>query len=221
MRLVIPYRISGEGLELRYAIRSIQKHFSSLSGVLLIGQRPAWYTGDFIPFDDIKGKKELTMQTKILQAPDGVFLYSNDDFFALQDFNTDLPDYFDTTCLDLAERHPQADYREMYSNCLSHWKNFDIHCPMIMIRSKFKTSFSAMDPQGQTPIKTTYANNTPYFCDARYLADIKIRGEHSHAEIDYMIKDRPFFSTHESAINEALIDTLQNLYPDATDYERD
>ncbi len=217
MRLVIPYRLSGDGIELRYAIRSMQKYFTPLSGVLLIGDRPEWFTGDHIPWTDIKGRKERSIQSKVLRCPDRHFLYSNDDFFALQLFDENLPNYYDTTCNDMANRHPMHSYRDMYYNCLSTWLNFDIHTPMAIDQHRFRESFEAMG--GQTPVKTTYGNYKSIE-KSEYLCDLKITGKHSEDEIRYLIKDRPFFSTHDSAINGAMISVLNYLYPDVSSYEK-
>ena len=216
MRLVIPYRYRMGGVELRYAIRSIYKHFKNLSGVLLIGDAPEWYkiTADnHIPLADLKGEKEKSMQLKVLQCPDAVFLYSNDDYYALEDFDYQVPHYYDTTCRDMATRHPIKSYREMYYNCQPDWLNFDVHTPMIMEKQRFINTFNAMD--GQTPIKTTYAQGLPGW----YLADCKIAGEHNLKELEYRTKDRPFFSTHDSAVNPDLLEFLQKLYPDASPCE--
>lgn len=217
MRLVIPYRLPQDGgVELRYSIRSMIKHFKPLSGVLLIGDKPEWFTGDHIPFADIPGEKERSMQLKVLQAPDEHFLYSNDDFLAQQDFDISLPNYYDTDCRDLAARHPIDSYRKLYNNCLPHWKNFDIHTPVVMSRWLFHTTYHEMD--AQTPIKTTCCNASGWF--QVYLCDCKIKGEHSFKEIIYATKDRPFFSTHNNAINADMINFLESKYPDASPYEK-
>jgi len=206
--------MAADGLELRYAIRSMAKHFAALTGVLIIGDRPEWYTGDHIPRADFEGEKEKSMQIKVLAAKDPVFLYSNDDFFAAEDFSIDLPNYYDQPCEQLAIRHHRGDYRRMYGNCAPGWLNFDVHCPMIMRRDRFIETFEAMDEQ--TPIKTTYANGLP---NPQYLCDCKIRGDHAYHELEYATRDRPFFSTHESAINADLINFLQIKYPDGTKWE--
>lgn len=219
MRLVIPYRLPADGgIELRYAIRSMVKHFKPLSGVLLIGDKPEWYIGDHIPYADLKGEKERSMQLKVLQAPYAIFLYSNDDIFAQKDFNIELPNYYDTDCRDMAVRHPIDSYRKLYNNCLPHWKNFDVHTPMIVFNRVFKSSFNNMD--AQTPIKTTYGNNSGLEETSKYLADCKIKGTHSLEEIIYATKDRPFFSTHNNAINADMINFLESLYPDGSPYEK-
>lgn len=219
MRVIIPYRLPADGgIELRYAIRSMVKHFKPLSGVLLIGDKPLWYTGDHIPYADLKGEKERSMQLKVLQAPDEIFLYSNDDYFAAQDFGINLPNYYDTDCRDMAARHPIDSYRKMYNNCLPYWKNYDVHTPMIMRPGILQVAYYRMD--AQTPIKTTYGNDALCKHYSGTIADCKISGEHSTEEIIYATKDRPFFSTHDSAINLDMIDFLQSKYPNASPYER-
>jgi len=215
MRLVIPYRLAGDGLELKYAIRSMVRHFNALTGVLLIGDRPEWYDGDHIARADFEGEKEKSMQIKVMACQDPVFLYSNDDYYALEDFGIDLPNYHDTTCEDLAVRHQRKDYRRMYENCGPGWLNYDIHVPMIMRRDRFLATFEAMD--GQTPIKTTYANG---LVPGPYLADCKVRGEHNLGELEDLVKDRPFFSTHESVINHDFLYFINKLYPNASKWER-
>ena len=69
MKLLIPYRrCPNNGLELRYAIRSMVRHFKPLSGVVLIGDKPNWYCGEHIPATDT-GAKEWNIVNKILSSP--------------------------------------------------------------------------------------------------------------------------------------------------------
>lgn len=224
MRLVIPYRYTENSEELRYAIRSMVKHFKPLSGVLLIGDKPEWFCGDHIPVADIMWPdqpnriwKERSIQLKIAVCPDEVFLYSNDDYFANQDFKT-IPYYYDVTCAEMAWAHSINSYKDMYEQCRPHWKNFDVHTPMIMMKDKFHSSFQEMiEMDCQWPVKTTYAHT---FEGTQYY-DLKIRGPHTLEELQWQIKDKPFFSTHNSALNDDLISFLNNLYPDKSDFERD
>lgn len=200
---------------MKYAIRSIYRYFTGLTGVLLIGDKPTWYTGDHIPLADLKGEKERSMQLKVMAAPDEVFLYSNDDYYAAQPFDETLPNYFDGTCGTMAEISTFPTYKTMYENCPPHWLNFDVHTPMIMRSARFKERYEAMG-EAQTPIKTTYAQGLK----GAYLADVKIRGPHEIDELEYKTKDRPFFSTHDSAIDDNLEAFLHKKYPRASPYEK-
>ncbi len=224
MRLVIPYKHREHSEELRFAIRSMVKHFRPLSGVLLIGDRPEWYTGAHIPVADVlrtdpppKIDKERSMQVKVLAVPDKRFLYSNDDFFANADFGEDLPNYYDLKCWQMAQKAASSTYRTLYENCQDEWNNYDVHVPMIMDRAWFHVTYQEMTAAGlQTPIKTTYAHVLP---NSEQIADVKIRGAHTLEELEWGIKDRPFFSTHDSALNDDLLEFLSKLYPNKSKYE--
>lgn len=155
------------------------------------------------------------MQLKVLAAPDEIFLYSNDDYYALEDFGADLPNYFDYSCRTMAEIHTMPGYKDMYENCPPTWLNYDVHTPMIMMKARFKERYDLMG-SFQTPIKTTYAQGLR----GEYLADVKIRGPHTLDELEYKTRDRPFFSTHDSAINDDLLTFFNSLYPKASPYEQ-
>lgn len=219
MRVVIPYRLSCDGLELRYAIRSMVKHFKPMTGVLLIGDRPEWYIGDHMPMADYKGEKERSMMAKLCAAPDTVCLYSNDDYFALEDFGLDLPYYHDHDCRWYAMNHKQSSYRAMYNNCDPNWPNYDVHTPMIMVLGRMRIAFQEMI--AQTPIKTTYATSAGCPLPGKWFTDIKLRTKETPDEYLRMVKGSPFFSTHDAAISEGLIEFLDYLYPLKSKYECD
>src|SRR5574339_852409 len=130
MTALIPYKHDPHnGLELRYAIRSLVKHFKPLTDITVIGDLPGWYLGKHIFHPDTPKRKEYSIYSKLMQVQDKV-LYTNDDFFALKDFDESLPNYYSGTCG--SKRPIDRTYRELYRNAPSEWLNFDIHCPMII-----------------------------------------------------------------------------------------
>lgn len=226
MRAVIPYKMPGTGTELKYAVRSLYKHCRDLTGILLIGDKPDWFRGDHIPATDSAREKELRLIRKILLCPDELFLYTNDDFFMLSDFNAiTLPDYYDRTCGEMAMRHGSPQYKRMYENCPPDWLNYDVHAPMCMAIGQFKAAYELMD--NVQPIKTMYQQgrgiglNLPLtsFRSGERVVDSKIRGVHTRAELDFHIVGRDFFSTHNSAVDSTMIRFLNDLYPDASPVE--
>lgn len=216
MILVIPYRHSQTGEELRYAIRSMVKHFKPLTGVMVIGDLPPWYTGEHVAMADIPGQKEYSLIRKIAYCAPATmyFLYSNDDFFALKDFDDTLPFYYSRTCAEMAKLSKSGVYRRLYEACNPDWKNFDIHVPMIMNSTRFRSEFLAMT--STQPIKTLYAHSFA----GEPLPDLKIRGPRTMEEIYSTIKNAPFFSVHESAMTPAMWGVLGELYPNPSPYER-
>jgi hypothetical protein len=202
MRLIIPYTLDTlNGLELRYAIRSMVKHFKPLSGVVVVGDKPDWYIGEYIAYPT-QGAKEKNIYEKLMQVQ-GTVLYSNDDYFALQDFDETLPNYYNGNC----QRRPgDRVYRELYSNCPSEWLNFDVHCPMIIDTTKYPEWVI------DRPIKTFYGNWNKL--EGSETTDCKIRGDADYGEVMERIKGREFFSTLMNYEREGIIKVFQELCPE-------
>lgn len=207
MRLVIPYKTQGEGVELRYAIRSMFLYFKDITGCIIVGDKPDWYTGEHIQFPDEFGRKEFSIYQKLMQVQDTV-LYSNDDFFALKPFGADLPYYYTGKVRDYAGKDKR--YRDLYRACLPTWLNFDGHTPMIIDTKKFEWIVDR-------PIKTYYANqnNLP----GTPLIDLKITGKYLYSEYKNLIKGRPFFSTKDNEDCPNMVKLWNELYPTPSPFE--
>ena len=209
MKVVIPYRFDKDlGNELRYAIRSIVKHFKDFTGLVLVGDKPKWYTGYHIPARDISERKEYSIYRKLMKVQETV-LYTNDDYFALQDFNHTLPNYYNFKCSEI--KPIDKIYKDLYASCPGDWLNFDVHCPMVIDTTTFVWAIDR-------PIKTYYGN-THHLQGTRY-ADCKLRGELSYGEIMQRIKHRPFFSTHDNSTTAGMAKVLNELYPEPSVYEK-
>src|SRR5688572_313306 len=208
MKAVFPYTYDPDhGEELRFAIRSMVKHFKPFSGVVVVGDCPIWYTGEHIQCNDIPGRKEFSIYSKLMQVRETV-LFCNDDHFALQDFNETLPNYYDFPC---KEKKPvDKTYKDLYAACPPHWLNFDVHCPMIIDTTVFEWIIDR-------PIKTYYGNQ--HKVQGTRYADCKLRGELSSGEIIQRIKGRPFFNTHGNSKLAGMPVILRQLYPEPSEYE--
>lgn len=207
MKLVTPYKNDGNnGFELRYSIRSMVNHFKPLSGVVLIGDKPGWYQGEHIPATDT-GAKEWNIVNKILKSPYEDFLYSNDDYFATEDFSTDLPNYYSTT---LREARVHGKYVGRVINCRSVYPDglfYDIHTPMIINLTKYREANNL--PQTKEYLcKSLYGN---FIGGGVQLPDNKIRN-------GKLIPPGPFFSTNDRTCK---MINLNELYPVKSDYEMD
>lgn len=210
MKIFIPYKTTkDDGLECRYVIRSMVKHFKDLSGCVIAGDKPTWYkNGLFLPASNIEDRKEYTIYRKLRLVNEPV-LHLNDDFFALQDFDATLPNYYFGTC---GEKNPTDKvYKELYWNCPPHWLNFDVHCPMVIDPYKFTEWFI------DRPLKTYYGNLNKL--QGVEMADCKIRGTaYYYGEIKMMIQGRKFFSTTDN-LKADLLKVVQDLYPEPSIYE--
>lgn len=242
MKVVIPYKLGpDDGLELRYAIRSLYKHFKGITGVALIGGVPSWFTGSFIQIAEPTAVKEYNMMLKVRMIAEPLFLYTNDDFFMLQDFDLDtLPFFYEKTCGARSNDFGYGPYKRMYEACPSDWYNFDVHCPMVMDSRIFESAFKKYVGKGNEeaalPIKTMYGNHAlsvtkliregsdKFYAFERpvsYAVDQKIKGMYHYHELKNMIEGRPFFSTTEmnGTLNDPMIRLLNELYPDKSPVE--
>jgi hypothetical protein len=220
MICIIPYKRQNDGTELRYAIRSLVLYFSDLDDVILIGDKPSWYRGRHIQYSNAASAstKEGNLIAKVkAHAPSGPFLYSNDDFFLNHSYSAEtLPAYYSHTCRHMALQARDTTYRRLYSNCLPTWLNYDVHVPSILNGDLFRR----LKPDGTLPIRTGYFNKIDQSLFKREeYADNKIRGHHTYDELQSKISIRPFFSTHETAINDDLITLFDQMYPNATRFE--
>lgn len=220
MNVVIPYiNDNNNGLELRYAIRSMVKHFKDMTGVILIGEKPEWFNGLFIPVPQVETKpkrKEYQIIRKLLFAF-GRFLYSNDDFFALQPFDSGLKNLWNRPCRKQAIITTDATYQRMYKACPEGWLNYDIHAPMVINSILFKQYLPADWETVDRPVKSIYGNNSPY--PSEQADDCKIRDNKPYSEILPLIKGKRFFSTCDNASSPGMVKLLQELYPEKNCYE--
>lgn len=203
MKVLIPYKDDGkDGQELYYSIRSFEKHFKDLSGFILVGDKPSWFTGEHIPCEDIEGRKEYSVYLK-LKKVEGIVLYSNDDFYALKPFDSNLPNYYFGTCREMSQRVTDRRFKDLFGQCLPEWKSFEVHFPMVI-------DTRLLDYDNDCLLKTTYANrlNLP----AVEQIDCKIRDNLNYGEIKERIKDKPFWSTHDNGDKPGVLSMLKKLY---------
>lgn len=210
MIAVIPYKQRGNGTELRYAMRSLEKHLTCLERVVLVGDKPNWYAGDHIPFKDEFSRKEYSIYQKLIQVKGTVF-YSNDDYYLTKDADESFPNYAQGSCKDAALARVGR-YKKLYQNCPPEWIDFDLHAPMIIDTTKF-------DWEKDRPIKTAYANQNNQ--RPTELTDLKFRSNQLTCdEIKAKIENRPCFSTDNFCFGVGMIRTLNELYPHKSKHER-
>jgi len=209
MILLVPYKDDGFcGHELRYCIRSMVKHFTDLTGVCLIGDKPAWYIGEHITMND-PGRKEQNIVNKVLSSPYENFLLCSDDCFALKDFDSSLP-----LCYSMKLKHYKGggNYPDRVRNVMQLYPDgfmYDIHQPMVINLTKFKEAHGKADWDKKDYLtKSLYGN---YIGGGVQLDDYKIK---TGKVVD---TSRPFFSTNQ--LTGKLI-RFDEIYPNASEYEK-
>lgn len=223
--------------EIRYSLRSLQKHLKGYRNIYVIGEKPAWLNNVIhVRADDpYKYNKEANICNKIKIAcehPDisDDFLFINDDHFFLQD--TNINEILPYSKKD-ADLHPSRETNlNKYELCrLNTWRAlkekglttylYDIHTPIIYNKKKFLEVIKQYpwdnDDIGFV-VKSMYGNTLdlghfPY-------KDCKIDKEVTKEQIDEKLADRWIWSIGDHALSPVTIKYIDELYPIASKYEK-
>ncbi len=221
--------------ELRFSLRSVEKHLSGVRDVYIIGECPSFITNaKWIPMKD-SYKKERNIMEKLKIAcehPDisEEFLFINDDHFFLKAANADTyPYYF---CEPLVEavkkRRQESTYTKAMWNTLEalqangfteHLKNFDIHTPIRYNKQAFIESMKLVDWEnpGEYIIKSLYCNSNKII--GCFMPDRKIQKHLDRADIETFLQGAEIFSIADIAINDWMIAYFKELYPNRSKWE--
>lgn len=157
--VIIPLRNDNRYDQLRFALRSITKHHPEITDCIIVGGKPAWYTGEHISFRDYGPVfKEANIRDKVLAAGvTGEFLFANDDHILMQPLHEVYNKGLLSDCL--SKRIGNGSYTRCLRNTFEHYgdvDNVDTHCPMWMTGEGVrKTNFEW--PQFGIGFKTCYA----------------------------------------------------------------
>jgi len=134
----------GDNEELRYSIRSVRKNFLE-SNVWLVGGKPDWYNGNFIPVENISSKfnniRNCIKQAALSKEISDDFILMNDDFFIIKEIDS-MPVLHGGLLQDRISRYVEATGGNRYATLLSltnlnlkrqgikHALDYDIHVPI-------------------------------------------------------------------------------------------
>jgi hypothetical protein len=176
--VVIPlaWHSTNDYLELRYALRSLEKHMLNVGNVFIIGHtRPAWLTDEVthIKKNDTSKYASVNIKEKLLYACDVAvisdpFLLLNDDHFLLRQFDAAaLPFYYNGLLVEKYLSCARTPYGRLLENTIialervgAGTRHFDIHCPVLYEKRIFKSIINGFDwsvHQGYG-IKSLYCN---------------------------------------------------------------
>lgn len=227
MTIVIPYKQEvHNGLELKYALRSIEKNLTGWDEIILLGQHPSGFDIPFAYYDDYPGRKEFSVYNKLMAACTCLkisedFIYWNDDHFLLKPLGVSEIKYWHNG--PLAQRLGHVYNRELlktqmtlkYLQTVFEVNNYDVHTPIVFNKSHFKHIFKNLTEE--ICIKSYYANNTDLNGNSEFMEDCKIVGHFSKEEVRQKIAGRLFFSTN--AICNETIEVLEELFPEKSRFE--
>jgi hypothetical protein len=206
---------SGDNDELRYSLRSIEENMPK-GRVWVVGHRPIWYIGDFIPVDDIGGKFDNIVNCiKTVSENNDIsdnFILMNDDFFALNPIDK-LKNYHGGLLENKIARYKELrmapkyirllelTLRQLKENGINSPMDYDIHVPIIMNKAILKDAINlAFFP------RSAYGNLAKL--EAIKITDVKIysNGEkinwHEIINNDFVsTEDNSFISLKNNILN--------------------
>lgn len=162
--------------EIRYSLRSVQKHLSGFGRVYIVGKLPDFLTNVIhIPVDDErKGIADTNIMRKLKIACENpniseTFLFMNDDHYLLKPFEADkfpyyysgtISQYIRTRGADSYGRRSMATKNSLEDRSLP-TKYFDIHYPILYNKKAFLKDvvgqYQQAYPDGMI-LKSLYAN---------------------------------------------------------------
>lgn len=221
MDIVVPYRQDAHnGLELKYALRSIEKYFHA-ENIILVGDKPDWITNVIhIQAQDHAHRKEFSIKEKILTACklpllSDNFLMWHDDHFALKP--TEIKYWHNGLLKDELKKATRG-YKGTMERTIERFpegKNFDIHFPIVFNKQKFT---EIMIYQDEVCLKSFYCNSLNI--EGEYITDLKLNRPMVRGEIMASIDKRLFFSTGPLSLVGEMVEVWNELYPEKSKFEK-
>lgn len=230
MDILIPYiNSTWAGTELKYALRSIEKHVQ-FDRVFIIGDKPDWLCNvTHIPFKDNPNieSKERNIVQKIMVGfghTEEVY-FMNDDHFILQKTDIENYPYYRGGSL-VYNKGAEGAYKKSVNNTIEVLKqmnketwNFDIHTPIKYSRDKFFEAMESVDwrkPNGYV-IKSLYCN---YFgIEGMPHIDLKISTQVPFHRLRKTVEGQDIFSIGDRAIGLPMKKLLDLYFSEKSKFE--
>jgi len=222
--------------ELRYCLRSIEKHANGLGRVFVVGNNPGFLSKECITLwrDDAGKNKEHNIAEQVMHACKSLplsedFLWTTDDVFFLQDTDiTKYPYYHDGDLEQKWNRCKPGGYRValMQTDAQLRGKslptsNHEIHVPLMYNRTKFRSLEKWLDLSSRVPMgltfRSVYCNVLGVTPGPRYT-DMKIGNATTAAELKAKTSGRHCFSIGDGLLDDAK-GFLHELFPNPSKYE--
>lgn len=217
----------GANEELRYSIRSVLANFEKCRNIWVVGGKPDWYTGNFMPVRPV-GNAYANVRHNLQQVIDNPkisknFLLMNDDFFILRKLNSGIV-YHGGLLINRCMEHQASVGPNLYARSLSQTDtflkrngikeplNYELHTPMVL--NKKKLSSVVGQPY---QVRSMYGNlnniGGTKIQDVKIYSDVRFSNSSSNLD-----NGTPFVSTDDQSFFD-LQEYLQKEFPDPSPYE--
>lgn len=229
--LVYLYSIGSDTNEIRYSLRSFRKHISGLGRVFIVGDDPGIFKDvTIIPMGNIHGVNlARNIYEKILAAcrhpaVSSPFICASDDYFLLNDYQAEALPYYH--CGDFKQvygvlhdsnwykKYVQVTYEALIQNGLP-TKFFNVHFPILYDKKKYISVMGTFDWDRPKSFisKSLYANALGIEGE-QVAPERKFHHPKTKTAILRQLNGHKFFSTADGAMNEAMLEFLEGLFPE-------
>lgn len=223
--------------EIKYSIRSLERHADGITSIVIIGEKPS-----FLNYDKVEhyqffetGNKEYRIASKILFAcknkiVEGEFLFMNDDFFFTAPFQAASYPYFQRGPLLIGnpksayQQHLQLTRDYLFSKG-KHALHFDVHTPIVYNSEKFMALQDCWDYSAKSiglVVKSTYCNMHnligPIYTDVK-LKSLNCVEDYQKLKSSncFSINDAPW--NQDRAWSNGVEQYLKDSYPNKSTFE--
>jgi hypothetical protein len=219
---------NGDNEELRYSIRSVEKHAPE-GRVWLVGGKPDWYVGDYIPRNNSNGKQANAIENLTAVAESNeiseTFVLMNDDFFIINPIK-EIKTYHGGSLIEKIklrkELSPRSKYNEQLLKTYRLLKrrgieeilDYDIHVPMVMTKSGLASVLEL-----RTQWRSTYGNM--FSVGGTEVEDVKVYSHGNLLELSYDIENLKYdyLSTDDTSFIKVKEALLEDLFKNKSKYE--
>lgn len=220
---------AGSNEELRYSIRSLVKNLPDVN-VWVVGYKPDWYSGNFMPVEDI-GKKFDNIYNALItlcgnEDISNEFILMNDDFFITDSIDSipvmhggllkdKIKEYNQVVRNSLYVRILRATYDRLVALGVKDPIDYDIHVPMQMNRETLKE----VAKRNLFP-RSMYGNLANI--GGEIIKDVKTYGPNSVMNVrsnDHKNLKVPFISTEDKSFSIVYDEVLGAMFTEPSPYE--
>lgn len=230
--VVIPLgnRSTQRNREVRYCLRSIEKHMSGVGNVFIVGDMPDLVQGVIhIPYEEDPRNRfrDRNIMGKMAAACNDprvsdTFLMVHDDHFLFADYDAGAFPYYHMGPMNegVGQYGKTKENTKSLLSGYSPINNYDCHCPILFHKERFMRTVAIADWSKWYGycMKTLYCVMNGI--EGEYMDDIKIRMPLLADEIKWSIAGRKWFSIGDRCFAPGgMWSVLNELYPNQSKYE--
>lgn len=219
--------------ELKFSLRSVEKHLTGWNKVWIIGDFPRWGNSELKYIaTDFKHVKALNILENIKTACESHdisedFLFMNDDHIFLENCDAcTYPNYYSNEDKDeILKNRPFVDpYVEMINETYKSGVNmdyYDVHKPIIINKEKFLSMYRCIRFHSKKHgmlIKTLYIFSA--MLHGTKTTDCILRTLEDGKNVAEKVKGNDLFSFHDDAVCKEFIQFLDKNYPIKSQFEQ-